>query len=144
MDSRSNRPPVYIVPRYPVRVYRPYYSFRPRLQLSFGLYVGYPFAYPSWYDPFGRGSYYYGTPYVSYRSWYGGVSFDIRPLDTAIYVDGEYVGNASDFGPYNAPLTLYAGLHRIELAARGCRPVSFDLTVLRGQVIPYRGSLACY
>ena len=29
----------------PVRFYRPYYAFRPRVSLGFGLWVGYPFAY---------------------------------------------------------------------------------------------------
>ena len=33
--------------------YRPYYSFRPRLSLGFGLWMGYPVGYP----------YYYGYPY---------------------------------------------------------------------------------
>jgi len=44
----------------PVRFYRPYYAFRPRVSLGFGLWVGYPFAYDySFYDP-----YYYGYPYA--------------------------------------------------------------------------------
>jgi hypothetical protein len=34
--------------------YRPYYAFRPRLSLGFGLWAGYPVAYP----------YYYGYPYA--------------------------------------------------------------------------------
>ena len=32
------------------RFYRPYYSFRPRVSLGFGLWVGYPVAYPRYYD----------------------------------------------------------------------------------------------
>jgi hypothetical protein len=40
---------------------RPYYAFRPRLSLGFGLWAGYPVAYPYW----GYSSYYgyYGYPY---------------------------------------------------------------------------------
>jgi hypothetical protein len=34
--------------------YRPYYAFRPRLSLGFGLWAGYPVAFP----------YYYGSPYA--------------------------------------------------------------------------------
>jgi hypothetical protein len=30
--------------------YRPYYSFRPRVSLGLGLWMGYPVAYPSYYD----------------------------------------------------------------------------------------------
>jgi hypothetical protein len=34
--------------------YRPYYSFRPRVSLGFGLWAGYPVAYPYYYDsPYG-------------------------------------------------------------------------------------------
>jgi len=50
---------------YPVRFYRPYYAFRPRLSLGFGLWVGFPIAYPyyyGYYDPF----YAYGYPYPAY------------------------------------------------------------------------------
>jgi len=55
------------VPRYsvvaPIHFYRPYYSFRPRLSLGFGLWAGYPFGYSyayydPWYNPYG-----YVAPY---------------------------------------------------------------------------------
>lgn len=43
----------------PTRFYRPYYSFRPRFSLGFGLWAGYPVPYAySYYDPF-----YYSAPY---------------------------------------------------------------------------------
>jgi PEGA domain-containing protein len=45
--------------RPPVRFYHPYYSFRPRFSIGFGLWAGYPVPYAySYYDPF-----YYGSPY---------------------------------------------------------------------------------
>ena len=43
---------VYVAPS---RFFRPYYSFRPRINLGFGLWLGYPIAYSS--------PYYYGDPY---------------------------------------------------------------------------------
>ena len=46
----------------PVRFYRPYYAFRPRVSLGFGLWAGYPIAYSyAYYDPF---YYTYGYPYA--------------------------------------------------------------------------------
>jgi hypothetical protein len=53
----------------PARFYRPYYAFRPRLSLGFGLWAGYPFAYSSayydpFYNPYGYSS--YGYPAYSY------------------------------------------------------------------------------
>ena len=50
----------------PARFYRPYYTFRPRLSIGFGLWVGYPVAYAAsyydpWYSPYGTA---YPYPYV--------------------------------------------------------------------------------
>jgi hypothetical protein len=117
-----------------VRYYQPYYVFQPRARFSFGLSIGYPVAYPVWYDPY---------PYYGYSIGprYGGISFDIDPTDAAVFIDGEYVGRVDDFSPYDAPLTLPAGYHSVELRARGWQPMRFDITILAGEVIPYRGAL---
>jgi hypothetical protein len=57
---------VYVAPRIVgsrgyghVAFYRPYYAFRPRLSLGFGLWAGYPVAYP-YYSAYPYG---YATPY---------------------------------------------------------------------------------
>ena len=122
----------------PRAVYRPYYSFQPRFRLGLGFYSGYPVAFPTWYDPYVSGA------YLGYRSGiaYGGISLDIDPADAAVYVDGEYFGIVDDFAPDQAPLTLPAGRHHIELVSRGLQPMAFDLTVVPRQVIPYQGSLS--
>jgi PEGA domain len=64
-------PRAYSVPRVvrsaPIRFYQPYYTFRPRLSLSFGLRLGYPVRYTSYYgyyDPF------YSSPYYTYYPYY--------------------------------------------------------------------------
>jgi hypothetical protein len=48
--------------------YRPYYSFRPRLNLGFGLWVGYPVSYPYYYDDYPYG---YAYPYAADPYPYG-------------------------------------------------------------------------
>lgn len=51
--------------RGPITFYRPYYSFRPRISLGFGLWAGFPIAYPydwGYYDPF-YAPYYSAAPY---------------------------------------------------------------------------------
>jgi hypothetical protein len=49
----------------PGRFYRPYYTFRPRVSLGFGLWVGYPVAYPYYYDnPYYYAPYGYSDPYA--------------------------------------------------------------------------------
>jgi PEGA domain-containing protein len=56
---------VYVAPRgvrfAPMRFYRPYYAFRPRLSLGFGLSLGYPVRYSSYYG--------YYDPFYSYPSY---------------------------------------------------------------------------
>ncbi len=49
-----------------------------------------------------------------------------------------------DFGPNAQPLTLRAGNYRVEIQANGYDPVMFDVNVMPGQVIPYRGVLRYY
>jgi hypothetical protein len=151
---------------------RPYYTFRPHVSLGFGLWLGYPVAYPP----------YYATPYPAYPSAYpvdpyayqqspsygvqgapaypqngyqqngyqsgasqptnrGGISFAITPEDAQIFVDGNYVGTAGEFGPDQRPLDLSVGRHRVEVRAQGYRAMSIDADVRAGQVLPYQGTL---
>jgi hypothetical protein len=143
----------------------PYYAFRPRFSIGFGIYVGYPIAYPyTYYDPYGfynygvgYGASYgagvgvvpgYGTTYRTYsagssydQSQLGGISFEIDPVDAAVFMDGEYVGVAGDFSAGQMPLTVAAGLHHIDLKAQGFMTVSFDITIVGGQVTPYQGAM---
>jgi hypothetical protein len=147
-------PHYYSQPYYAVHPYvarravfvQPYYAFRPYFSLSFGFHVGYGVAYPfSYWDPYAFYNYHLGIqPGYNYQTYYnrvGGVSFEIDPYDAEVYVDGDFVGYASDFGPEQMPLTLQAGRHHVDLSAAGYQDVSFDITVVSGQVIPYQGSL---
>ena len=64
-----------------------------------------------------------------------------NPGNAAVYVDGNYVGEAINFGDESRPLSLTAGTHRIELDADGYEPVAFDVNIVPGQLLPYQGSL---
>jgi hypothetical protein len=134
---RYSGPRIVIAPRYSQRFSSAWFSFRPRTRFSFGLTLGYPVAFPSWYDPYIVGQPGYTRPYMSY----GGVSFDVEPRDADLFVDGEYVGRVSDFTSYDPPLTLVAGRHHVEIASGDYRVVEFDITILANQVIPYQGTL---
>jgi hypothetical protein len=121
--------------------YRPYaYTFRPRLRIGFGVYLGYPLAYPA-YDPYAY-SPIYGYPSVSAYGAYGGVSLEISPSDAAVSVDGQYVGIVYDFFDPGRPLSLGVGRHHINVQRPGYRPLDFDVNVVPGEVLPYRGDLA--
>jgi len=124
----------------------PYYAFRPRLSLGFGLWIGFPIAYPFYSYGYANPTYGYPLPTFGLAAGvaYGGISFEIDPYDAAIYVDGGYVGIVSDFGPNAQPLTLRAGMHRVEIQATGFAPIVWDVNVIPGQVIPYRGAMQPY
>ena len=100
--------------------YQPYYAFHPHFSIGFGFFVGYPVAYPGWYNPYAVSTFGFG---VSYGASYGGISFDMQPYDAAVFIDGRYVGAAYDFGPQAAPLTLRSGPHHVELHAEGLAPL---------------------
>jgi len=143
---RSNYRPGYrgIAPYRPYFFGRPYYAFRPRLNIGFGLWLGFSVPYPrAWvtYPPPVYGYYQGAVRIVPGAATYGGVSFDITPADADVYLDGEYIGRAGDFAPNAAPLTLTPGPHRIEVQANGYRPMNWDVDIIPGQVIPFRGDM---
>lgn len=71
----------------------------------------------------------------------GGVSCEMTPGDGGVYVDGTYVSTVDDFSPTSQPLTLAAGRHRIDVRAREYQPLAFDVDVMPGQALPYRGAM---
>jgi hypothetical protein len=126
----------------PVVVYpRPYYVFQPRFFIGLGIYTGVPIPYPVAY---GYPAYIYGAPSVVATpppNAYGGIALEITPDNAEVAVDGSFVGHAQDFSPTRQPLTLAPGRHHIELQAPGMEALAFDVDVVPGQVIPYRGTL---
>ncbi len=109
---------------------------RVRFGLNVSIFAGNPFRFRFDYGWRPSFSYYYTMrPGLAY----GGMSFLLQPDYAEVYIDGEFVGNARDFG--GQPVPVAAGYHRIELFAPGFEPTAFDINVLPGQVIPYRGSL---
>jgi PEGA domain-containing protein len=143
--------PSYVRPYYGSPYYgRPYYvvrpyAFRPRFRLGLGIFVGYPVAY-SYAYPYPVPVYGYGAPPAPVvvgptSPYYGGVSLEFSPGGAAVYVDGSYAGVVDDFDGARQPLNLTAGTHRIEITAAGYEPMTFDVTVQPGQLIPYRGDL---
>jgi hypothetical protein len=145
-------------PRYSPRVYAPRvygprsyyrpYVFRPRFSIGFGIYAGYPVPYTYSY-PYPIPVYGYGAPRSEVlitpgTTAYGGVALEITPYDADVFVDGQYAGKVQDFDGTTQPLTLAAGTHRIEIQAPGYQPMTVDVGIQPGQVVPYRGDLQQY
>ena len=133
--------------------YRPYYTFLPRVSLGFGLWIGYPVRYPTYFYPYPSYPYVYPNtspyPVASYPvpatgpsvGAAGGLSFEINPPEAGVYVDGQYIGMVGQFTPNQPPLSLAPGRHHVEIREPGFEIVAFDVDILPGQVIPYRGDL---
>ena len=140
--------------------FRPYYAFHPNMSIGFGLWAGYPFAYPyAFYNPYDY-SYrpYYSNNLPPYRSVsanvyasrsdvvrdqtnMGGLSFEVTPNDAELFVDNVYVGTVGEFTSTTQPLGAAAGHHQVEIRAAGYQTISFDVDIIAGQVLPYQGSL---
>jgi hypothetical protein len=55
-----------------------------------------------------------------------------------VYVDGFYIGVPADL---DNELELEAGPHKIEVRGSGLEPLQFDVNILAGRSITYKGSL---
>jgi hypothetical protein len=71
----------------------------------------------------------------------GGVSIEVSPSSASVFVDGTYMGRASEFGETAQPLGLATGRHHIEIRAEGYKTMTFDANVVTGQVTPFRATL---
>jgi hypothetical protein len=97
----------------------------------------YPYAYPYPYP------YPYPAPAYGYPagSPYGGVRLEVLPRHAEVIVDGYYAGTVDDFDGSFQRLELEDGAHKIEIRAPGFQPAAFDVNVLAGQTVKYRGDL---
>jgi len=145
---------------------RPFFSFRPRFTLGFGLVVGYPVAFPYgyYYAPYDYGYGYEDYPvygmaepvptypdggyyadgdygYSDNTNAYGGVTFDIQPSNASVYIDGKFVGTVAEFSPEQPPMSLVLGRHHVDIRMQGYQTLSFDVNVVAGEVTPFQGQM---
>ena len=133
--------------------YDPYYS-RYSSWSPYG--YGYGLGYFS-YDPFlfgGGSSSYYGGAYDpsygggGYSSGYsqgyrevGNLRLKVKPSNAQVHIDGYYVGVVDSFDGALQRLRVEAGNHRVELKAEGYEPVQFDVMIIPGDTITYKGEM---
>jgi hypothetical protein len=115
--------PRYVTPTY--RLYRPYYTFRPRFSIGFGLFVGYPVVYPTWAYPY---YYYDGYPYAYPYDGYPAYPYNAYPYPA--YPAPGYSAPGYSTQPYSvpAPGSVQA---QPGIATGG---VSFDITPASAEV----------
>jgi len=88
----------------PFQFARPYYAFRPRLSIGFGLWAGYPVLYPysyGYYDPYAYG--YYDPSYYPYPN------ASAYPSSTDVYPSTQGYGSQYSSGYPAPPSSAYGG-----------------------------------
>jgi len=136
------------------RSMRGYFTFTPWYDISTGIMAGYPVPLPP-PSTFDEGNV---SPTVAetrresdgdnvrisvleYAKGVGGVAFAIQPSDTAVFVDGRFVGSTSDYSPKQEPLLLQFGVYTVELRANGYVTERFPVYVKMGEVTPFSGTM---
>lgn len=135
-------------------VYDPYYNSRSSSYWSpygYGYGLGY-FAY----DPYLFSG--YGGPYGGYGGAYGGsdpyqgsyggsyrgagsMRLKVKPADAQVYVDGYFVGTVDSFDGAFQRLAIEEGAHKVEVRAEGFETVQFDVMIIPGETVTYKGEL---
>ena len=65
----------------------------------------------------------------------------MKPEHGQVYVDGYYVGEVDSFDGVFQKLTLEAGAHRVEIRAEGYETAQFEVMVVPGETVTYKGDL---
>jgi hypothetical protein len=100
-----------------------------------------PYGYGGGYDPYyGSGGGYGGYSRESYRD-VGALRLKVKPEHGQVYVDGYYVGEIDSFDGVFQKLPIEAGAHRVEIRAPGYETVQFEVMVIAGETVTYKGDL---
>jgi len=154
--ERTGRPPDRIGTGYyydPYSRFNYYYNRYPYGYFWPGYGFGVGYFYDPWMwgynSPYGYGG--YNDPYAAYggggsygRSQYrdtGSLRLKVKPEHGQVYVDGYYVGEVDSFDGVFQKLAIESGTHRIEIRAEGYEPAQFEVMVIRGETVTYKGDL---
>jgi len=153
--ARTGRPPTRIDGGYyydPYNRFSYYYNRYPYGYFWPGYGFGMGYFYDPWmwgyYAPYGGGGGY--DPYAGYgggsygRSQHydtGALRLKVKPEHGQVYVDGYYVGEVDSFDGVFQKLRIESGTHRIEIRAEGYEPAQFEVMVIPGETVTYKGDL---
>jgi hypothetical protein len=71
----------------------------------------------------------------------GGLRIKVKPREARVLVDGTFAGTVDDFDGNFQKLRLDEGAHKVELQADGFEPLRFDVLIVDGQTVTYKGKL---
>ena len=86
-----------------------------------------------WYDPYPPAGYGYGYD--------GSLKIKVKPRHAEVYVDGYFAGAVDDYDGAFQRLRLDAGPHRVEVRLDGYDPLEFDVRILPGRTVTYKGEM---
>jgi hypothetical protein len=111
-------------------------------------------GYPGYgYGGYGHGGYGYGGYGIGggggYASDYspddssgeGALRLKVKPREARVLVDGNLAGTVDDFDGRFQKLRLGEGTHKVSLEAEGYEPLAFDVLIVEGQTVNYKGEL---
>jgi hypothetical protein len=119
-----------------------YFAYDPFLFGGYGSYSG-AYGYGGYgYDPYQApgGGGYGGSSGSGYRG-VGSLRLKVKPADAQVYVDGYFMGVVDSFDGSFQKLTVEEGAHKVEVRSEGYTPVQFDVMVIPGETITYKGEL---
>ena len=140
----------YYFSRYPYGYYYPSYGFGVGYFYDPWMWGYYsPYGYGGYYDPYAGGGYYGGGGGYGYGGTYsrqryrdtGSLRLKVQPRQGQVYVDGYYVGEVDSFDGVFQRLSLEAGAHRIEIRAEGFETAQFEVLIVAGETVTYKGEL---
>lgn len=71
----------------------------------------------------------------------GGLRIKVKPREARVLADGQVVGTVDDFDGNFQKLKLGRGAHKIELQFQGYETLAFDVLIVEGQVVTYKGKM---
>lgn len=137
----------YYDPYYGGPYYGRYSSYWAPYGYGFGLgYFAYdPYLFGGYYDPYqggyGQGPYGQGGYGAGGYRGAGAMRLRVKPSNAQVYVDGYYVGLVDSFDGSFQRLSVEDGPHKIEVRAEGYEPVQFDVMIVAGETVTYKGEL---
>ena len=75
------------------------------------------------------------------RGGLGGLVLETAPAAAQVFVDGNYVGTAEEFGRGGRAIELSAGAHHVELRAAGYETLTFNVMIGANTIVRYRGDM---
>ena len=71
----------------------------------------------------------------------GAIRLKVKPTNAQVFIDGYYVGVVDSFDGAFQRLSIESGSHRVEIRAEGYETAQFEVMVMPGETMTYKGEL---